>query len=613
MKKEMYLASSTKFPYHYTTHFSNSAFLAYYLVRTNPFTNNQINLQVNKFDSTMRQFSSLDEILKILKHTSQPREVIPEFFLSTEFYYNYNCNFYGITDNGELINNLCNKEGFNSPLEYILHNLILLETPEVKNEINYFFDNIYGVGQMGGIDGYNTYDKYSYQEMLDLREKIVKYKQQNLNYNRIKDKIISKCTKIISFGQTPFKLLEDKHPQWIPKKEKENNDNINIVNPVERASINNNRTTINFSTDDEDKNLFGIKISANIIFFDIYTNCYKDNVKQYIFMLNKYTKNKYELKFYDMKFKGISSNKTITISKKIKLFSKLKIFNSKFLHAYKYSPKNIMIHFKLSIFVLCHFYDNSLKIFNSKGDYYSIMTESMVTCITKINENTFITGHFNGKIIVWEIPNLNNEKEKELILDDFKIINVKNNFIAHKNRVNNIIYSEKLGLIITSGDDKKIFIRKIYDLTLLTMIELDNLICIYIKIEHYYLYLLLFDEIKQKHIIKIYSFNGIEVGKSEYDYINNFNFDKEGNILIGYYKKNYIDIYDPSLMNKIGEIYFVIKEQSKILNNDKKLLNENILIGDDTLFMNFSYNKYNNSIYCSLSNGCLYCKNLNSQ
>ena len=613
IKKEMYLASSSKFPYHYTTHYSNSAFLAYYLVRTNPFTNNQINLQVNKFDNPMRQFNAIDEILKILKHTSQPREVTPEFFLSTEFFYNYNCNFFGITDDGHLINNLFNKEGFKSPLEYILHNLILLETPQVKNEINYFFDNIYGVGQMGGIDAYNTYDKYSYQEMFDLREKIEKYKQQKLNYNRIKEKIVSKCNKIISFGQTPFKILEDKHPQWVPKKEKENNENLNSLNTGEKASLV-NRTTINFYVDDEDKNLFGIKIPANILFFDIHTIIHKDNVKQYIFMFNKFTKYKYELKFYDMKFKSISSYKNLTISKEIKLFSKLKIFNSKFLHAYKYSPKNIMIHFKLSLFVLCHFYDNSLKIFNLKGEYYSIMTESMVTCITKIKENGFMTGHINGKIIIWEIQNSNNEKEKDLTLNDFKKIVVKNNFIAHKKRVNNIVYCAKIGIIISSGDDKKIFIRKIYDLTLLTMIDISNQICIDLKVEHYYLYVLLFDEIKQKHILKIYSLNGIEVGKSEYDYINNFTFDKDGNVLIGYYKKNYIDIYDPSLNNKIGEIYFVISEQSKIISTDKKniKINESISIGNDILSMNFCYNKYNNSIYCSLSNGFMFCKSLSN-
>ena len=615
MKKEMYLATTDKFPYHYTTHYSNSAFLSYYLVRINPFTYNQINLQVNKFDNPMRQFNAIDEILRILNQTSQPREVIPEFFLSTEFFYNYNCNFFGITDNGELINNLYNKEGFNSPLDYILHNLILIETPQVKNEINYFFDNIYGVGQMGGIDAYNTYDKYSYQEMLDLREKIKKYRHQKLNYLTIKDKIMSKCNKIISFGQTPFKLLEDKHPQWIQKIQKKEINEIPL-NPLEntgdRPSLNNLRQTTTLYFNDEDGNIKGIKISSNIIYFDIFQNFYKDSLKLCIIMLNKITKLKYELRFYDTKFNQYYSLKHLSIPKEIKFFSKLKIFNSKFLHSYKYSPKNIMIQFKLSIFILCHFNDNSFKIFNSKGENFSVLTESMVTCLYKINENTFMTGHINGRIIVWEISKLIYEKDS--FLNDFNKINYKNTFIAHKKRVNNIICNITLGIIISSGDDRKIYIRKFYDLTLFTMIEIPNQICIDMKVEHYYLYVLLFDEIQQKHIVKIYSLNGIEVGKSEYDYINNFNFDKDGNLLIGYFKKNYIDIYDPSLTYKICEIHLIVNEQSKILSYDKKniKLNENIPIGEDVLFMNFCYDKFNNSVYCSLSNGFLFCKNLNN-
>ena len=620
IKKEMYLASSDKFPYHYTTHFSNSSFLAYYLVRTNPFTDNQINLQNNKFDNPMRQFNAVDEILKILNRTKQPREVIPEFYLSTEFYYNYNCNFYGITDEGILIDNLNNKKGFNSPLEYILHNSLLLESPQVKNEINYFFDNIYGVGQMGGADGYNTYNKYSYQEMFDLREKIAKYKKQELNYIKIKEKIISKSNKIISFGQTPFKLLEDKHPQWFPKKEI--NENISSINPNNNVTLNtlntiSEKTSImgrqsNAAYIDKDKTLKGIRIVGKILFFDIYTNVYKDNSKQCIFMFNQLYKN-YELGFCDTRLREYSSIKNIVIPKQIKLFSKLKIFKNTFLYAYKYNPKNIMINFKLSIFIFSHFNDNSFKIFSSKGENYSVLTESMVTCITKINDNSFLTGHFNGKIILWEIPMSNNEKE--LSINDFNKITVKNNFIGHKNRVNNILYDQKLDVLISCGDDKKIFIRKYYDLTILTMIDISENICIDIKLEHYYIYLLLFDEIKRKHIIKIYSLNGILVGKSDYDYINNINFDKDGNLLIGYYKKNYIDIYEPSLMTKIGEIYLLINGESKILSNDKKnmQLDENITIGDDhTLVTNFCYNKYDNIIYCSLSNGYLIYKNLNN-
>ena len=612
IKKEMYLASNDKFPYHYTTHFSNSSYLSYYLVRTNPFTYNQINLQVNKFDNPQRQFNAVDEILKILDHSKQPREVIPEFFLSTEFYYNYNCNFYGVTDDGHLVNNLYNKKGYDSPLEYILHNALMLETPQVKNEINYFFDSIYGTGQMGGADGYNTYNKYSYQEMFDLRVKIDKYKQQKLNYSKIKEKIISKANKIISFGQTPFKLLEDKHPQWVENSQ--NNSNINTNN-------NNNSTNVNTITErtslkpgntlfiDEDNILRGTQFHANILYFNIYPNK-NTHAKQCIYMLNKLTKH-YELKFYDTKFKENSSLKSIVIPKKIKLFSKLKIFNSKFLHAYKYNPKNIMTNIKLSLFIFTHFNDNSFKIFSSKGEKYSIMTESMVTCITKVTNTMFYTGHFNGKIILWKLPT--NEKEKEVTINDFNNIKVIDNFIGHKKRVNNIVFNEKLEIIISSGDDKKIYIRKYFDLSVLTMIDINNKICIDIKVEHYYIYILLFDETKQKYIIEIYSLNGFLVGKSDYDYINNFNFDKDGNLLIGYYKKNYIDLYEPSLMKKIGE-YIIIDEESKILNGDKKAfqLNEKISIGDDTLVTNFCYNKCDNSVYFSLSNGYLFCKRLSN-
>lgn len=133
-----------------------------------------------------------------------------------------------------------------------------------------------------------------------------------------------------------------------------------------------------------------------------------------------------------------------------------------------------------------------------------------------------MTGHFNGRIIIWELPNIPNEKE--LGLNDCNKIHFKNGFIAHKKRVNIMLYNNKLDNI--KWDDKKIFIKKIYDLTLLSMIDISNYICIDIKVEHYYLYVLLFDEIKQKHIVKIFSLNGIEVDKSDYDYINNINFDK---------------------------------------------------------------------------------------
>ena len=202
MLKEKYPFSSEHFPYHYTTHYSNASFLIYYLIRINPFTDNQINLQVNKFDVPDRQFHSLDEIQKILYTTKQPREVIPEFFMSTEFFYNYNCNYFGVKNNTKiLVNDLINKKKFKTPLEFVLNNEVLLESPKFKSTINYFIDNIFGTGQMGGCDRCNTYDKYSYQEMVDLHEKIKKFKENKLKYEEVRQKILRKSNKIISFGK----------------------------------------------------------------------------------------------------------------------------------------------------------------------------------------------------------------------------------------------------------------------------------------------------------------------------------------------------------------------------------------------------------------------------
>ena len=62
-----------------------------------------------------------------------------------------------------VINDLYNKNGFENPLEYVLNNEVLLESPKFKSQINFFFDNIFGVGQMGGKENCNTFGKYTFR------------------------------------------------------------------------------------------------------------------------------------------------------------------------------------------------------------------------------------------------------------------------------------------------------------------------------------------------------------------------------------------------------------------------------------------------------------------
>jgi hypothetical protein len=254
-----------------------------------------------------------------------------------------------------------------------------------------------------------------------------------------------------------------------------------------------------------------------------------------------------------------------------------------------------MINYELLLFIFVHLTDNSFTIFNIKGQSKSYLTGSLITCIIKSKGYNFLTGHINGKINEWSINFKREEGANYINLNDVTIGN-KREYIAHKNSVNLIHYSLLLDLIISSGDDK-IYIRKYYDLSLLSVINIDNTICIELKISHCYLYILFYDEIRKSYIIKVYSVNGILVAQSDYGLINNIDCDKEGNLLVGYFQDYKIDIYNPSIQKKIYELRI---DNSQIDSKDDIIDEEQIPI-----FQSFCYNAINNSVYCSFSNGSL--------
>ena len=581
--KEMY--SVNNFPHHYTTHYSNASFLIYYLLRINPFTDNQVTLQVKKFDAPERQFTSIDEIQQILMKTRQPREIIPEFFINTDFFFNYNCNYFGIKNTGELVDNLSFNKIYKNPFDYILSNATMLESNKVKSTINNFFDNIFGVGQMGGCEKYNTYDKYCYQEMIDLRHKIEYFQEKNLSLKEIKEKIARKTNKIISFGQTPFKLLEDKHEQWTKEKVVEKKNKI-----------------ININKDSY------IKFKKQIIDFGFIKNNINNSTSlSYFYVLQKIDVNNFKLKFYDLELKKEKEKEkdklsptTLFIPKKIKLFSKLKIFGSKFLYSYKYNPKLIMINYELLLFIFSHLKDNSFTIFNQKGESISYLTGSLITCIIKSKGYNFLTGHVNGKINEWSINIKREEGTNYINLEGIKIEN-KREYIAHKKSVNFIYYSLLLDLIISSGDDK-IYIRKYYDLSLISVINIENKLCINLKINYCYLYILFFEKNKKSYIINVYSVNGTLVAQSDYGLINNIDIDNEGNILVGYFKEDKIDIYNPSIQKKICEV----KIETTSLKDKENIINKEVdNLEQKHIFQSFYYQQSNKCAYCSFSNGLL--------
>ena len=113
---------------------------------------------------------------------------------------------------------------------------------------------------------------------------------------------------------------------------------------------------------------------------------------------------------------------------------------------------------------------------------------------------------------------------------------------------------------------------------------------------------------KKSHIVEVRSVNGLVVAKTEYDLYNNIDFDKDGNLLIGYAKSNKIEVYNPALTKKINDIdlsqFTLIKKKKK---ETKEIKIEN------TFFLNFKYQSENSCIYCYFSDGNLIQKYLDSQ
>ena len=93
---------------------------------------------------------------------------------------------------------------------------------------------------------------------------------------------------------------------------------------------------------------------------------------------------------------------------------------------------------------------------------------------------------------------------------------------------------QKRGVIITSADDNKLYIRKLYDFEILTSIKIKpkfNISLAKISPKNF-LYIMCYNRIKQQFIIYGYTLSGLKFAKSSYSYyITNFDFTRLGNII----------------------------------------------------------------------------------
>ena len=222
--------SQKKFPVHFGTHYSNSAYIYYYLMREEPFTTLLVKLQGYKQENPNRMFYSLDELLYTLSQGHDNREMIPELYYKIEPFINLNCVDFGIKNKKSRVddlvtlekanNNTKNNKDISNYVKFIIDNRKLLDKKQILNDINNWIDNIFGVGQLPEKNrkkSFNIFNKETYEQKINLQLKLknlLKKHKDDMNTEDIIKKLMNKIDLILSFGQTPYQIFNYQHPKY---------------------------------------------------------------------------------------------------------------------------------------------------------------------------------------------------------------------------------------------------------------------------------------------------------------------------------------------------------------------------------------------------------------
>jgi len=668
-----------KFPNHFRLHYSTSGYLLNYLARVSPFTEEQIHFQGGNFDNPNRQVHKIEEILNVLSSSHDNRELVPEYFTTIEFFLNANYNYFGQRDSdNEVLNDIVyQKNCFNSLSQYIYYNRLLLnfrandsiiiemDKKKDKNSsikfkdlidklsIDLWINLIFGVNQYDkkpNQNKLNLFNKYSYNQNIDFHSILEKYKKNKLEENIIINKILSKKSRIINFGQCPEMLFNKKHQNnYLPleSNEEENKDELEVGTDFNEIEIG-SKKVITFWISENDKYIYFLAFNnvkeGNDQSILIYENInpkqekpkYIIDIKEIMtFKSKKVIKNKYiyannsstseissNIIFYnpnnnnlELKEKEDDSLFEI-IEKPKKITDKKKESENEYQIYYKISPKYAL--FDICLDNIIYFFigrnmDNSIKIYeqitSGTAKYelkYNLFTDSFVSCLYLKDKYSFFSGHKNGKLYEWKIiyPSDNNQNKRRMSktknnnnLASIQKIELDRDIIAHKDSmICSITYIEKHNLIITTSYDGKLCIRKYIDFELLSLIKTKNSNIIITRVvytDYDLLYCLLNYKDKDFQCINIYTLNGLLIESSE---INNF-VDieplKNGKIICN------------NLNSRKLFIFGFNKDKGKLAEEDilKKVRKKNNL---GNKISNFIFQKKNNNFFLLLDNGNLY-------
>ena len=190
----------------YRSHYSNSLYVTYYLVRIIPFCFSRIEIQGKNFDDPNRLFNDMiNSFFLSISQKTDLRELIPEIFCVPELFYNYNNLNFGevLSENNDKKERImdvkmpkwCISEKKELGYNFIKKYREILESPKISENINLWFDIIFGSKQKGeeAKKIHNLFLKESYENFEEEFEK--------------SDDKMYEC-RLIEFGVTPNKIFK---------------------------------------------------------------------------------------------------------------------------------------------------------------------------------------------------------------------------------------------------------------------------------------------------------------------------------------------------------------------------------------------------------------------
>ena len=572
---------TSKYAYHCGTHYSTSSYIFYYLMRINPYGENLIKLQNYKQENPNRMFLSFKETQLILETSTDNRELIPDIYCYIDYLCNLNCSFYGIRNNSTIVDDFyIYDEDFkefdkysnliSTLVESLYRHKQLLNYKITPKNLDNWVDIVFGKKQLPNKDevchSCNTFNKLTYEQKIKLEKKLAKYlnllEKGAIKESKLKFKLQNKINVITNFGICPSQII---------------NETLNFEEGPSQIKSN--------------KKSKMKKLKGNYYYF---TKITKNQYLSISENLNKGAPMKRNVYIYE---NNIEKEKNIyhcgTLENNIKLM--YKNYENE-LYKPNYAISEIILinevnQAKEILILTCRFLGNYFKVQNSDKSVM-ILCEDFVTTImarhSEENDNIFYTGLKNGKLIEWKIKliynNLNNKKKNQ---SSSFIIKEKKHVYAHKSSITAIEINNSKNIIATSGEDKFIYIRKIYDFEILTSIDLTYSFGnpIISKTPHIFpslikisdlncIYVLLYDLSSHRTMIRGYTLNGLFFAQTDEftqgdgrDLFNNISFNKNWNLIVGLYNLKIFLLKSYDLKPKC---------QKRIIEDDKKNIHKEI-------------------------------------